>query len=98
MSIAPSKNAARIRPCLPNSPLVLRMFGALLIGVTGCSCIGRGLTNTAPARNVAYNPFVSSASIHSNPRGDSGVAYRPMGPRSITTTRTEYKETVILER
>lgn len=69
---------------------------ALALCVLSCACVHHDdFWDTAPVRNVAYNPYISSRLVHSNPRGNSGVVYRPTTHfRSRTVTHEEYKEVV----
>lgn len=53
----------------------------------------------APARNVAYDPFVPSALLSSSEASVRSVAYRGATLDETTvTTRAEYKEVVVPER
>ncbi len=73
--------------------LAFRISTALALCILSCSCARPGFWDGAPVRNVGYNPYVSSRLVRSNPRGDSGVVYRP-ATHSRTVIHEEYKEVV----
>jgi hypothetical protein len=51
--------------------------------LAGCS---EEYYHRSPVRNVAYNPYISTAYVHYNPQGDVGVVYQPPGQHSVEST------------
>jgi hypothetical protein len=64
--------------------------GVLFVATVGAGCAGH-----APARNVAYDPFVPSAALSRNEALVQSVAYRGASPVDETVTlQEEHKEVI----